>query len=157
MKDGIENDLQLLVEHKDILRCLEDASRGVGEVWTDLPGQQDPSGAGSTGNALPLRLIPRVADETEEGINQDNPEIRNITLQAPYRLRLFPDDCARLFREPEAAVKRFIPPHEILEAENLTDDGLDSDGHQWVVYPLLQEGGITLQPVVVQREALWED
>ena len=133
------------------MKILEEASEGNVGVWTDLPGKFI---KGEMGDAIPLRLGRDTSDEGWD-LNWDTIPHKNITLKAPFRLRLFPVDCARLFRAETIEVQKFIPPQEILNQEVLDIGGRDSHGLQWHVYPLWNENGILSISVEIDRNRLY--
>ena len=154
LKHQSQTVLRLLVSIEEQLKALEEASHGIGEVWADLPGRFLENNMLSDGNAVSLKLSADFSDEEWE-VFKKNKVLPDINLKAPFRLRLFPKDCARLFRSKSVEVQRFVPPPVILKHLDLDAKGVDENGLQWEVYTLFQEKGIMSYPVEISRDRLY--
>ena len=150
----MKEEFTLLQDLKSKLEALEKASKGEVDVWADLPSHITDQVNETDGCVLPLRLGPYDLDESKNNILMNKyPDQTHI--KTPFRLRLYPEDCERLYRSESIRVKRFLPPPEISEALELNHKGEDQDGFKWMVYPLYQNGGIMGQDILISRESVY--
>ena len=145
---------KLLSDLKSQLEALEKASHGKIEVWADLPAHENDLQNQLSGKPVPLRFGPADSDSLDDK-DWEQIEIPNLAFNAPFRLRLFPEDCERLFRSDQIEVINFIPPPEISELKGLDIQGKEKEGLQWMVYPLYQERGVMGHSVRISRNRIY--
>ena len=154
----MKEQFKLLENLKTQLEALEKGLKDEIEIWVDLPAHFNDQTSEKEGLEIPLKLgVYELShsESTEDEIDQKEIFKKTESIKTPLRLRIYPEDCERLYRAEKISVRRFFPPQEIIESLGLNSNGYNKKGIKMTVYPLYQQNGIMAQEITISRKRIY--